>query len=222
MRNAQEIFSAFFAIPDSQLEADIAAAKERPTAFIDDFGSQRELTPRGRILDAKEEVAQLHARLLWGHALIASGRRIETAMFAVSLTALHFANHASNLASQRGEMAQLSREMGEIENRHGVDCFLIGEGPPDWERCQSASRRLLDEFEDMIVQQVLERYGFADLVELFERDRLEFDVSVEVGRRLNMESSASTDLIHDQAIEDRHGARRLALLRQRLRAEGLD
>lgn len=121
-------------------------------------------------------------------------------------------NYVQNVAPGNGTLAKLSDLMRAIERREGMDddgIFPNDCEPADYQQISSEWDKLLEKITDTIVVAVLRRYELDDTADLYEHDRVNFEIHCEIGRRIicsSNEDKASDKKRHDDYFQNKYGA----------------
>jgi hypothetical protein len=175
-------------------------------------------------LDAK--TSETNARLL--HLLMVQAHELcrheavasEIKTFYAAFGAGHVAQEVESVATSKDTLAELSSRMDTIRVREGLaeDEFWAfkHEGPPDYQELSAEFGRILERVTDTVFLFALRRYRLGDVADLFETDRVLFEIQREVGRRVIFPSlDDNTEKLMEDYFRREYGER--AIERVRLR-----
>jgi len=147
----------------------------------------------------------------------------EIKTFYAAISADRIASEAVTVAMDKGELAELSASIDAVRRREGLtgdEEWRLGEGPADYRQLEAKAGRVIDRITDTIFAYMLRRYRLEEHAELFERDRVAFEIQREVGHRVLYGTGA--ERLMDKYFRETYGAaalRRVKLRTKQLRAE---
>lgn len=121
--------------------------------------------------------------------------------FYAAFAAGHIVQDAEMVAEDKGTCAELSSRMDFIRRREGLaddEFWEMHEGPQDYRDLDDELGRVLQRIEETVFAFVLRRYHMGEQADLFERDRVEFEIQREVGRRVISPPRKETEDIEKQ------------------------
>lgn len=221
----QSALALFLGIEDHVVQRDLAGAAlaegtlwEILRAYVEgSFAEPSSSRTAEQLADA------WHRQMVLAYAVADCGEIPEDiALFEAARGAERIAGLAVGRAAATGRLAELDRQLEEIEQREGLDEMARGEGPQDYRAILLVREAEALRVHDTVVLHVLERYGLVRFAALLERDRMRFDVMRETGRRVLM--SRPTDPSEagrysdpsDERLAEAYGSAALELLRERL------
>ena len=182
--NRVETLRIFFSIPQARIDRDLGGALFDVKRICEEIDAYCALAEQERTPELSAR--RYHNQFLQAHCMRKLPAICEAeAMFHVMRVAEDIVNDAAMNALEKGQIGELMRRMEEIERREGLkerDYWSIGEGPPDYQAANAQSDILLDKIDDAVMPCVLRRYRFGAVADLYENNRMEFDVMREVGR----------------------------------------
>lgn len=186
-----EMLRILFAIPQSQIDRDIAAGQEDFQRLVE---QTRTISVQYRDSnDPKIAARHHHQQMVQGKV----ARRLdalpeEYRLFLVAMAADEIAEEAVCEAHDKGRLGELGRQMDEIRKREGVhqDHHWVTGGPADYQEACQESEQLFDKVHDTIFTTLLARYRLDDVTEMYEKDRDRYDELREEGRKLVFETGA--------------------------------
>lgn len=189
-----------------QIMADLARA-------ADDFdGVSEELQECLRMkVRTAETMARLHhVGMMHAHALEQREEfRGEVRLYLTLQAAEQIAEEAVSVAEHQPACATLLQQIEEICNREGLapnEAWQIGEGPEDYEALNEEFDKQTERVRSTVLAFVLRRYDFAHYADLYEQDRVSYEVDREIGRRM-MQLGRRDDLERamDKLFKDKWG-----------------
>jgi hypothetical protein len=210
----------FFSIPQARIDRDLGGALLDVKRICEEIDAYCALAEQERTPELSAR--RYHNDLLQAHYM----RKLpqicqEAALFFLAVVVEHIVNDVATCAVEKGEIRELMRQMTEIERREGLkknEYWTIEESPPDYRQINAASEVLLNSISETIFLCVLRRYRFEAMADLYEKNRMEFDVMREVGRR-RMYPGKSVELKVDESeamfLFKKYGQAAVDLLRER-------
>ena len=111
------------------------------------------------------------------------------------------------------------KAMREHEGLEDDEYWPIGEGPEDYEGLSEESEKIIDQIRSFVKAHVFHRYSLSEFADLYESDRMKYEVMREAGRRvLFAEKEGASDMIPtiEGILSKKHGQEALVLLSERL------
>jgi hypothetical protein len=183
--NRAETLRIFFGIPQARIDRDLGGALLDVKRICEEIDAYCALAEQERTPELSAR--RYHNQFLQAHCMRKLPAICEAeALFHVASAAEDIVNDAAMNALEKGQIGELMRQMEEIERREGLkerEYWSIGEGPPDYQAANAQSDVLLEKIDEAVMPCVLRRYRFGAVADLYERNRMEFDVMREVGRR---------------------------------------
>ena len=183
--NRAEALRIFFSIPQAQIDRDLGGALFDIKRIFEEISAYYALAEEGRTPELSAR--RYHNRFLQAHCMRKLPAICEAeALFHAVWAAEDIVNDAAMNALEKGQIGELMRRMKEIEQREGLkenDYWSIGEGPPEYQAANAQSDVLLEKIDEAVMPCVLRRYRFGAVADMYENNRMEFDVMREVGRR---------------------------------------
>lgn len=226
-RDPSKTLSILFGLEKSTIDQDIRAAE------IDLVGVANEISSLvGVPFDAKTpeiEARLAHLLMVQAYALCQrDGVPPEVKTFYAAFGAGGIVQDAESAAADKDTLARLSSEMEVIRRREGLsedEFWMRNEGPADYEKLEDQYGQVLEKIEDTVFTFALRRYHLDEQANLFEQDRLTFEMHREIGRRVIFhprEDAASIEKLLDDYFLKEYGAdalRRVELRVNELRAK---
>ena len=126
----------------------------------------------------------------------------ELKTFYAAFGAGHIAQDAEMVAADKDTCAKLSSRMDVIRRREGLAddelWAMQHEGPQDYRELSDEFGRVLERVADTVFAFVLRRYHMDEHADLFERNRVAFEIQREVGRRVISPPRKETEDIEKQ------------------------
>lgn len=176
-----------FDIKQDVINRDVRRAEEDIRTITNEISSlfSLPLTVRTSEIDAR----LAHLLMVQAHDLCrrdAVAPELKT--FYAAFAARHIVQDAETVAADKDTCAELSARMDSIRRREGLadDEFWVmkDEGPQDYRELDDQFGRVLERVADTVFAFVLRRYHMDEHADLFERDRVAFEIQREVGRRV--------------------------------------
>jgi len=220
-----------FSIPQQQINQDLATADSNLLKIMQDIRAYRELPDEQQT--PEQEAICYHNELLRDQVLRQRPNVPEDeGLYFIAWTAERIADEACFNANDKGRLAELGKQMDEIEKREGLSAneyFPVGTAPEDYQKIATESDAWFDKIEDLILESILKRYHCNQILDLFQHDRATYAVMREVGRRLVNSRMSETDKDDSKELDDhiangireKFGQPAFELLQRRLRAAGL-
>lgn len=224
MCDAREVLKLILGA-DPQSVADELATVHEESASIERFLAQYRSKP-ANARTPQEKAKFLHYRLLQSHVYASSPTLHEDqVLYFVCLQAYQVAEDAVMVTAQtpgtlRGlqdqiEVVRKRERMGEDED------WPPGSGPEDYQRLVKDSDRLGEKILETVFLWLLQRYGFTEYGELFENQRMEYEVRYEAGRRFVLPAEKCTEeskRCKERYLVEDFGPAAIARLDQRLQS----
>jgi hypothetical protein len=188
-KDPSKTLDLLFAIEPQLITHDLRRAEDDIRSIADEIASVQAIP-----FDAKTpqiEARRAHLFMIQAHELCRRDSIApEVQTFYAAFGAGHIAQDAEMVAADRDTCAELSRQMDAIRRREGLatDEFwaMQGEGPQDYRDLSDEFGRVLERITDTVFVFALRRYHLNDQADLFERDRVTFEIQREIGRRVIM------------------------------------
>jgi hypothetical protein len=198
------MLEVLFDIERDAINRDLRRAEEDIPAIANEISSLFALPLTART--PKTDARLAHLLLVQAHEFC-RGEAIapELKTFHAAFAAGHVVQDAEMVAADKGTCAELSSRMDAIRRREGLadDEFWVkqDEGPQDYRELNDEFGRVLEGVEDTIFAFVLRRYHMNEVADLFERNRVAFEIQREVGRRVISPPRRDTEDIEKQMDE---------------------
>ena len=189
-----ELWRIFYSTSQEHIDADI----KRAVTDLNTIGIFLPHTDR-RVFDAppQERALASHTLLVWASAF----NRMENVHFELrvktaSSAALWLVQDAQYIDHSKSRGKEIGEAMKAIRRREGLEedgYWLRGEGPEDYRALEREDEQRDDRIEQTVLPSVMRRYRMDDLAELYERDRLIFEIANEVGKRMERSPSPPQD-----------------------------
>lgn len=190
--DAQSRLSYLLVPEQAGIDADLATYQGHLADLIQDIRVLLHRPHEQRTHEVEARIA--HLRMIQAHQFCEDETLpAEVRTFYAALAVERIAQDAEIAASGKGAVAQLTRQMEEVKSREGLapdENWLSNEGPQDYRRLAEQREKLLRSIEQTIVVFLLRRYHLDEQAELYETDRVTFEVQREVGRILMMEGGS--------------------------------
>ncbi|MGC6567892.1 MAG: hypothetical protein ACON38_20040 [Akkermansiaceae bacterium] len=171
---SSSVLKALYSISDEELREDFESLNDQAIQLRIDEKKFRRLS-ESQVSD-KDLARSYHRRLLLGcHMEEFSKLPKELILFSVTLPAFEIAEMACGVSCERGELLKLGQVVMGCEESGIFDGY---------DSAVAKSDAILTKIHDTMFVNVLERYGHAEIVRLFETKRPLFELKIEVGRRL--------------------------------------
>lgn len=145
----------------------------------------------------------------------------EYKMFYAALGADDLMTAVEMASYTKGRLGELAVQMEEIRRRQGLaegDVFFRWEAPPDYLELASESEQIFKKVSGTVFAHVLRRYHLHEQADLFDHNRQEFQIQVEIGRRAmvgDLTGMPEVAAAMDTEFEKEHGMAALLRVRQR-------
>lgn len=197
-----EMLKVLFAMEQTEVDRDLISAKERITEIIEEIRSLGRLS--GAEKTAKTEARRAHLMMVQAHELCR--KEIgppELQTFYAAFGAGNIAQEAEMVTADKPTLTELSFRMDEIRRREGLaqgEYWMAGDGPADHQKLEDEWNDRIEAVADTIFVFVLTRYRLQAQASLYERNRKEFEILREIGRRLIW--STSTDSFGEGTMDE--------------------
>lgn len=188
-KDPSKTLDLLFALEPQVITHDLRRAEEDIRSIADEIASVQAIP-----FDAKTpeiEARRAHLFMIQAHELCRRDTIApEVQTFYAAFGAGHIAQDAEMVTGDKDTCAELSRQMDAIRRREGLadDEFwaMRGEGPQDYRDLNDEFGRVLERVADTIFIFAFRRYHLNGQADLFERDRVTFEIHREIGRRVIM------------------------------------
>lgn len=220
--DASKTLDILFSMDPSEIRRDLRRAEEDIEPMASEFLSLLALPLAQQTPETDARVA--HLLMVQSHELCrrdAVPPEIKT--FHSAASAANIAEYAETVSAGKGTCAQLSARMDLILRRQDLATHEFrapDEAPPDYRELSDEFARMLARVADTVSVFVLRRYRLDEQADLFERDRMAFDLQREVGRRVAFppaKDSEDSDTLMDDYIKVHYGAKLLRQVRSRVK-----
>jgi hypothetical protein len=224
-----ETVDLFFHLQQERIDEDLAAASGRLDAIGRDLDAFSRL-PREEKTPERAAV-WYHNQMLRARAVqLLPGTNEDTALYLIAWAAAQICQEAADAAPDTGRFLELSEQIKEIQEREGLgpdEYWKIGDGPEDYQAASDEHDALMAELDEVILLKVLRRYRFDAFADLYESDRMTYEVMKEAGRRLVLgppsdDRNRDMNAIFDDELLSQYGPKALDLLQERLRSAGYE
>jgi hypothetical protein len=186
-KDTSETLRLFFDIDAATIARDLDRVRRNPCGIASELASVR---VQSRNASSPEHDAR-RKHLFMIQACGLCGRddiSPEVRTFFASFGAGDIAQAAEMVAAFKGSCADISGQMDVMRTRDGVvdDENDRDEGQKDYRELENKYEKILERVADTVLVTVLRRYHLKDLADLFESDRVAFEVNREIGRRICM------------------------------------
>lgn len=220
-QSSSETLAILFAIEQSVIDRDLAAAEENFDAVIDEIQALLVAPPKAK---SPAKTARLaHLMMIQAHEVCQDENApAEIKVYYAWFGAEQTVGEAENAAPGKDNLAEILSRIETIRKREGLaqgEYWERGNGPADFQELDDEFEEVLGRIRDTVFTFVLRRYRLDAQAELFERDRVEFEVQREVGRRFIAPAHKQTpdaDQVMDEFFEDQYGPDALRRVHQRL------
>jgi hypothetical protein len=223
----KDIFTAIFAISQESIDLDLAEIDDKIEGIRDDERAYMNLALEK--ISVAEIAASYHRRLLQGHAAwLYSCLSRDLLLYTKTLPAHQIAEMACTVACQSGRLASLTSLMVGYENEEGLEegeVWSLGNGPQEYQDAAREGEELLGDITDTVFVEVLKRYRFYEALEMIEKNRSEYEIRYEVGRRLlspDVAEDVEANRFAGEAIRSSFGHAAYGRLQARLGAAGFE
>jgi len=218
-KNPAETLKALFAIEQSAIDRDLRKAEGRLLEIVTEISALLALPTKTSETDAR--VA--HLWMIQAHELCRLDKfATELKTFHAAFGASQIAQDASGIAADKDTCAEISARMKLICQREGLPegefWVMRSEGPKDYQDLNAEFEQILRSVEDTVFTFLLRRYDLNNYAELFEQDRVSFEIQREIGRRISMpvqEEAIDIEALMDDYFLKQYGADALAHVQSR-------
>ena len=147
----------------------------------------------------------------------------ELKTFYAAFGAGYVAQDAEMVAADKDTLADLSVRINVIRRREGLaadEYWARDKGPADYRKLDAEFERVMEGITDMVFAFMLRRYRLDSCAELFEQDRVKFEIQREVGRRIispARRDTATIEKLMDDYCRKHYGAAALRRVKARTR-----
>ena len=220
-QSSSQTLAILFAIDQSVIDRDLADAEENFDAVIEEIQSLLVIPPKSK---TPEKTARLaHLMMIQAHEVCQDeDAPPEIKAYYSWFGAEQTVSEAENAAPGKDNLADILARIETIRQREGLaqgEYWESGDGPADFQELDDEFEQVLARIRDTVFTFVLRRYRLDQQADLFERDRVEFEIQREVGRRFIAPAHNQTpdlDQVMDEFFEDQYGADALRRVRERL------
>ncbi|PYL74515.1 MAG: hypothetical protein DMF26_10700 [Verrucomicrobia bacterium] len=221
-RDPAKTLSILFAINQDLIDSQLNQAANDITRVRDEISSLLAIPFDAKTSESDARLA--HLLLVQAYILCQRvGIPQELKTFYAAVGAGGLVQDAELAADDKDTLARLSAEMTAIRRREGLaddEFWMRGEGPPDFEALEAEYGRIIEKIEETVFVFALRRYHLDAEADLYERDRVTFELQREIGRRAVYRSpDADVEKFMDDYVRKEYGDD--ALSRVRARAEEL-
>lgn len=177
------VLKLFFAIGQRQIDRDVAEGqRDREKMLAEGSASLAKLRDSN---DPQLMARHHHEQLVRAKVLRSQDDlREECRLYFAYMAADRITDEAVTVAFGSGRLAELGRQMDEIQQREGLtdtEFWMRGEGPDDYEQLSQQSNELYEQVYDTVLTTVLR---LDDVAQKYENDRPQLEEQVEQGRRI--------------------------------------
>jgi hypothetical protein len=210
--NPADTLAILLGLPQQAIDFDLQNARDENQSIAREI-SILEKTPRSaRTAEANARIA--HLKMIQAYMVCDSEDVLpEFKTFYAALGASGIIENVETVAANKDSLADLAGQMDAIRQREGLTADeswgAAKNGPVDYRGLSDAYGRVLERIGDTAFIFVLRRYRLAEQADLFEADRVTFEILREVGRRLtsaNLGESETVEELTNRFIEKKHGA----------------
>ena len=220
-QTSSQTLAILFAIDQSVIDRDLADAEENFDAVIEEIQALLVIPPKSK---TPEKAARLaHLMMIQAHEVCDDeDAPPEIKAYYAWFGAEQTVGEAENAAPGKDNLADILARIEAIRQREGMaqgEYWEPGDGPADFQELDDEFEKVLARIRDTVFTFVLRRYRLDQQADLFERDRVEFEIQREVGRRFIAPAHKQTpdlDQVMDEFFEDQFGADALKRVHQRL------
>jgi len=218
--NPAGMLAIFLSIDPKVITRDLQESKGQLRRVIDTISSLRAVHHKNRTPEIEAKVS--HFMMIQAYEL-ANMPHIEAEFktFYASFGAGDVVQNAEESAFNKGKLAELSRKMEEIRMREGLadgEYWYRHKGPADHRVLEMESEDIAEKVAETIFVHVLRRYSLSEQADLYEQDRVQFDILREIGGRVLMGKAALKDEAQemmDAYISRKYGEPVLDTIRKR-------
>lgn len=149
-----------FAISQGQIDHDVSDGERDFDRMMQDTKASK--LERRTNNEPKVEARYYHKQLVRAKVLLSRENTPEEyTLFFATMAANSIAEEAVSVALKNGRLAELGHRMDEIQMRVGLEddeCWLVGEGPDDYQVVSNESEELYEKVHDTVFTTVLRRY----------------------------------------------------------------
>lgn len=195
MKIADNKLIQLLAMEQGAVDADLGRYKGRVSELVGEIQSLLRLPREQKTRTVETRVG--HLTMIQAHEFHrdeAIPKEVKT--FYTAFGAERIAQEAEVAAFEKGTVSQLSARMEEIRVREGLvgdEYWMTGDGPDDYRQLVDQQEALLDRIHETVFIFFLRRYRLEEYADLYERNRLAFEIQREVGRRLIHELGVSAE-----------------------------
>lgn len=193
------MLAIFLSIDPKVIARDLQEAKEQLRRVVDTISSLRAVHYKSRTPEIEAKIS--HFMMIQAHEL-ANMPHVESEFktFYASFGAGEVVQNAEEAAFNKGKLAELSRKMEEIRKREGLadeEYWYRHQGPADYQALEMESDDIAEKVTETIFVHVLRRYSLGEQADLYEKNRVQYEILRETGSRVLM---GKTDLPHDVQV----------------------
>jgi hypothetical protein len=198
--NPSEMLAILFAIKQEVVLRDLKRAEEDIEAFNRELASFQAIPFEA----ATPEIEARRAHLFMIHAHELASRDAmapEVQTFYAALGAGRIADDATSVAANKDTLGELNDHINAIRRREGLgedEFWHAKDGPEDYREASEEFDQQLTAIYETIVSFVLRRYHLDAQADLYEKDRVKFEIQREIGRRVLVPPGAETIQAEEQ------------------------
>lgn len=224
MYDPKETLRLFLGADPQWISDELSALRENADSIDGYLTEYRSIPVNART--PKEDAKALHYRLLQSHIFASSpGLHQDEVLYFVCLVASQVAEDAVMVEHQSARtLNAIMDQIEDIRRGEGMDddeVWPLGDGPNDYRRLSKDYDALAEKIHETVFLHVLQLYGFTEYAELFENERMEYEVRYEAGRRFVLPPPKCTQESKrwsEKVLTDGYGPAAVARLDQRLQA----
>jgi hypothetical protein len=183
-RNPSETLKILFDIKQDAIDRDIQLAETDILSVANEIKSLYALPLAART--PKTDARLAHLLMVQACELCRGEAAPELKTFHAAFAAEHVVEDAEMVAGDRDTCAELASRLNAIRGREGLtddEFWSRREGPQDYRELNDKLEGILDSVMETVFIFVMRRYHMDEQADLFERNREEFDIQREIGRR---------------------------------------
>lgn len=185
--DSTETLDMLFGMEQVAIDRDLEVVKDKIRQVAAELSSLSAVPLAAKTSETNARI--LHLLMVQAHELCRhEAVEPEIKTFYAAFGAGHIAQEVEGVATNKDTLAELSSRMDAIRVREGLaeDEFWAfkHEGPSDYQELSAEFGRILERVTDTVFLFALRRYHLGDVADLFEKDRVLFEIQREVGRRL--------------------------------------
>ena len=221
--NSAETLAILLGMSQQAIDIDLENAREENLSIAREISSLGKTPCTARTPEGNARLA--HLKMLQAHMVCDSEDVLpEFKTFYAALGAATIIEEVESVAANKDGLADLASQMDAIRSREGLTAHeswgKAENGPADYRVLSDVYGRILERIGDTALIYVLRRYRLEEQADLFESDRVSFEVQREVGRRLSVPMPDEGDAMEhltNRYIERKYGTETLHRIEIRVR-----